>query len=59
MAGPMGVEFKTKIEIAIDLIKSAVDSGISANTAAFDTWYFAKELIDAIEREWTGLQGQR
>ncbi|MDI6902627.1 MAG: transposase [Methanocellales archaeon] len=59
LAEPMGVEFKTKIEIAIDLINSAVDNGVSANTVAFDTWYFAKELIDAIEREWTGLQGQR
>lgn len=50
LAEPMGVEFKTKIELAIDLINSAVDNGISASIVVFDTWYFAKELIDVIRK---------
>lgn len=37
LAEPMGVEFKTKIELTIDLINSAVDNGISASIVVFDT----------------------
>ena len=48
LAEPTGVEFRTKIELAIYLVNSAVDNGVSASIVVFDTWYFAKGLIDAI-----------
>lgn len=41
--------FKTKIDIAIELITDAVKQGlVKAKTCLFDAWYLSKKLIDHI-----------
>lgn len=41
--------FKTKIDIAIELITDAVEKGlVKAKTCLFDAWYLSKELIGHI-----------
>lgn len=42
-------EFRTKIEIAKDLIQYAIDQGIPFQGVLFDSWYFCKDLVDFIE----------
>jgi len=41
--------FRTKIEIAKELIQYAIDQGIDFGGVMFDSWYFCKELADFIE----------
>lgn len=48
-------EFKTKIEIAIKLIKEAVDNGMQCSIFSGDSWFFCREIIDFLEsmdRDW-------
>lgn len=44
-----GLEFKTKIELAIEMIDWAVEQGIPFNTVVFDSWFFCKETTSHIE----------
>ena len=39
-------KFKTKIEIAIELIDAAITAKIKCKVAVFDSWYFAKQICD-------------
>lgn len=41
--------FKTKIELAMELVKEAISIGLPANTFVFDSWYLCKELVKFIE----------
>lgn len=43
--------FRTKIEIAKELIQYAIDQGIDFEGVMFDSWYFCKELADFIEQK--------
>ncbi len=55
--------FRTKIEIAKELIQYAIDQGIDFGGVLFDAWYFSKELVDFIEqkgKDWvTRAKGDR
>ena len=44
-----GLEFKTKIELAIEMVNWAVEQGIPFSTVVFDSWFFCKETVDHIE----------
>lgn len=53
-----GLKFKTKIELAQQLINWAVKQGIPFQTVVFDSWFFCKELVDHIEslgKDWIGM----
>lgn len=39
-------KFKTKIDIAIELIDAAIAANIRCKVAVFDSWYFAKQICD-------------
>lgn len=41
--------FRTKIEIAKELINYAIEQGIPFRGVIFDSWYFSKDLVDFIE----------
>lgn len=41
-------QFKSKIDLAKDLILDAINKGISFSAVVFDSWYAAAELIDFI-----------
>lgn len=41
--------FRTKIEIAKELVQYALDQGVDFQGVTFDSWYFSKELVDFIE----------
>lgn len=43
--------FRTKIEIAKELIQYAIDQGIDFCGVLVDAWYFSKELMDFIEEK--------
>lgn len=50
-------DFKTKIEIAIDLANEAVNMGMPANTFVFDSWYTCKDMtgfVESIGRSYIG-----
>ncbi len=44
-------KFRTKIEIAKELIQYAIDQGIDFGGVMFDSWYFCRELVDFIEQK--------
>lgn len=51
-------ETTTKIEIAKQLIKWSVEQGIPFDTVVFDSWFFARELVDYIEslgKDWISM----
>lgn len=41
--------FKTKIQLACELVKDAVEYGVAAEIFVGDAWFFCKELCDYIE----------
>lgn len=41
--------FKSKIDIALDLVDDAISKGIAFSDIVFDSWYCAEELINRIE----------
>lgn len=41
--------FKSKIKLAIELIQDLVDKNISFSDIVFDSWYFAKDVVEFIE----------
>jgi SRSO17 transposase len=50
-------DFKTKIELAQQLVAQAVDIGIPFDTVVFDAWFLSKDLakfIESKERNWVG-----
>ena len=52
------VEFKTKIQLAIELVEWAVRQGIPFQTVVFDSWFFCKEVCDYIEelgKDWISM----
>jgi SRSO17 transposase len=53
-----GIEFKTKIRLAIELIDWAISQGVDFQTVVFDSWFFCKELADHIEglgKDWISM----
>jgi len=52
------VEFKTKIQLAIELVEWAVKQGIPFQTVVFDSWFFTKDFCDYIEelgKDWISM----
>lgn len=52
------VRFKTKIELAIELVHEAEAMGITAKTYVFDSWYLSKDLVRAIRsygKDWISI----
>lgn len=52
------IVFKTKIEIAQELVSWAIEQGIFFQTVVFDSWFFTKELVDYIEslgKDWISM----
>jgi len=45
------IPFKTKIQLAKELITWAIEQGIPFSTVVFDSWFFCKELVDFIEEQ--------
>lgn len=43
--------FKTKIVLAIELLKEAIDIGLPAPTIVFDSWYLCDEMVRFIESQ--------
>ncbi len=48
---PGGLEFKSKIELAMELIEDAIEKKLSFSDVVFDNWYFAKEIISFLEEK--------
>ncbi|MGC8937149.1 MAG: IS701 family transposase [Candidatus Methanomethylicaceae archaeon] len=44
-----GENFKTKPELAQELIQQAVERGIPFSCVVFDTWYFSVDFVDFLE----------
>lgn len=42
--------FKTKLNIACELIKSACEKGVNFSCVIFDAWYLAQEVIELLTR---------
>lgn len=52
------LEFKTKIQMAQEMIDWAVKQGIPFKCVIFDSWYFCKELCDHLEslgKDWISM----
>lgn len=52
------VPFKTKVQIAKELITWAVSQRVPFGTVVFDSWFFCKELVDFIEglkKDWISM----
>ena len=50
-------EFKTKIELAKELVEQAVTLGLRFKTVVFDAWFLSKEFVKSIESKelnWVG-----
>jgi SRSO17 transposase len=50
--------FKTKIQLAIELVKETESLGIKAKTYVFDSWFLCKELVKIIEsysKDWISI----
>lgn len=50
-----GERFRTKIEIAKELVQYAIDQGVNFGGVVIDSWYFNKELMDFRKSKWKGL----
>lgn len=53
-----GEEFKTKIELGIELLDWAVEQGIPFQTVVFDSWFSCKEMVEHIEslgKDWISM----
>ena len=44
-----GLEFKSKIELAMELVDDALEKKLSFSDVVFDEWYFANNLISFLE----------
>jgi len=50
-----GKDFKTKLELAADLIKHAVEKGVPFSCVVFDSWYFTTGfvlLVEELGKDW-------
>ncbi|MDI6825958.1 MAG: IS701 family transposase [Candidatus Aenigmarchaeota archaeon] len=47
----LGKKFKTKIEIAIELLKKGLNY-INPSVILFDAWYLAKKLVKSLKKPW-------
>lgn len=50
-----GGSFKTKLELAQELVEQAVKHGIPFSCVVFDTWYFSVDFVrflDGLEKDW-------
>lgn len=45
-----GENFRTKHELAMELIEQAMEHGISFSCVVFDTWYFSVEFVRFVEK---------
>jgi hypothetical protein len=51
-------EFHTKIELAIDLVRKAVERKLPFNVVLFDSWYLAEELVSVLtelQKDWVSM----
>jgi SRSO17 transposase len=51
-------QFHTKIEVAIELVRKALDRGVSFSVVLFDSWYLAEELVKVlaeVEKDWVSM----
>lgn len=54
----MKIEFRTKIQIAIELVRYAISQGIPFQGVLFDSWYLCKEFVDFLrseEKDWISV----
>lgn len=49
MLGEKDPDFKSKIKLAKELFDDALENDIEFSDVVFDTWYFARELVEHIE----------
>jgi hypothetical protein len=52
------VQFHTKIELAIELVRKAVDRQLPFSVVLFDSWYLAEELVGvlaALDKDWVSM----
>jgi hypothetical protein len=47
MLGGLDMWFKTKIQIALDLLRKSLLQ-ITPEVVVFDAWYMSKELVDVV-----------
>jgi SRSO17 transposase len=51
-------QFRSKITLAVDLIKQAVERGLAFSTRLFDSWYLAPQLLAILteyDKDWISL----
>ncbi len=51
-------QFHTKIELAIELVRKAVDRKLPFNVVLFDSWYLAEDLVNvlaALHKDWVSM----
>ena len=51
-------QFHTKIELAIDLVRQAVERQLPFSVALFDSWYLAEELVSVLAelgKDWVSM----
>lgn len=51
-------QFHTKIEVAIELVRKAVDRKLPFSVVLFDSWYLAEELVlvlAEVEKDWVSI----
>ena len=51
-------QFHTKIELAIELVRKAVDRELPFSVVLFDSWYLAEELVSVLEelhKDWVSM----
>lgn len=52
------VQFQTKIALAIELVRKAVDRKLPFSVVLFDSWYLAEELVlvlEEVEKDWVSI----
>jgi SRSO17 transposase len=52
------VQFHTKIELAIELVRKAVDRKLPFSVVLFDSWYLAEELVNVLaelQKDWVSM----
>jgi SRSO17 transposase len=52
------VQFQTKLALAIELVRKALDRKLPFNVVVFDSWYLAEELVlvlAELEKDWVSM----
>ncbi|MCP4610929.1 MAG: transposase [Planctomycetes bacterium] len=50
--------FRTKISLAVELVKQAIEQDLSFETVLFDSWYLAPELLEVLskyDKKWISI----